>query len=293
LQGFFIYLSPAFSELHLCLLLQIILMKKIYSSLLFLTLLVACTAPQKTVTTPALPQADLVRYGKLYASAYMQRAAEYHALCLQAYNIAQLRLNEALQQTSSKPRAIITDIDETILDNSADEVHRDILGKPFDPVEWNKWTAMGAADTIPGALSFLKYAASKNVETFYITNRDEKDREGTLKNLLKFNFPNADNAHLIVRQNTSSKETRRQQVMADHDVVLLMGDNLGDFSSLFDKKTYEERLQSVVQLVGQFGNRFIVLPNPIYGDWESTLYQYKSLTAAQKDSTIRKWLKNY
>lgn len=270
------------------------IMKVVSSSLLFLVLFIGCTAPQKTTTTEQPEQADLVRYGKLYASAFMQRTAEYHALCLQAYNVAHWRLDEILKQPPSKQRAVITDIDETILDNSADEVHRDLQGKSFDPAEWNKWTAMAAADTIPGAFSFLKYAASKNIEIFYITNRDEKDKEGTLKNLQKFNFPNADNAHLFVRQSASSKETRRQQVMADHDVVLLLGDNLADFSPLYDnKKSMDERLQMTEQLSSQFGNRFIVLPNPIYGDWESAMYQYKSLKPAQKDSAIKSLLKNY
>lgn len=237
----------------------------------------------------------LVTDGKLYAAAFMQRSAEYHALCLQAYNIAKLRLDEYLQSsTSSKSKAVITDIDETILDNSADEVHHDLQGKGFDPTEWAQWTAMAAADTVPGALSFLKYAASKNVEIFYITNRDEGDREGTLKNLQKFGFPNADNAHLLPRQNTSSKEARRQQVMANHDVLLLLGDNLADLSPLYDnKKSTEERLQATKELANQFGNHFIVLPNPVYGDWESALYQYKGLTLSQKDSAIRSSLRTY
>jgi len=268
-------------------------MKRTNIVLLLLVLLMACNGPKKITTADQPAAADLVRFGKLYGSVYMQRAAEYRALCFQAYNIARLRLDNILITTSTKPRAIITDIDETVLDNSADEVHRDMRNKPFDPVEWNKWTSMAAADTVPGAVSFLTYAASKNVEVFYITNRDEKDRAGTLQNLQKYNFPNADNAHLIVRQNTSVKEARRQQVMADHDVVLLLGDNLGDFSALFDKKTYDERLTSVEQSAAQFGNRFIVLPNPIYGDWENALYQYKQLTPAQKDSAVKKWVKDY
>jgi predicted secreted acid phosphatase len=46
-------------------------------------------------------------------------------------------------------------------------------------------------------------------------------------------------------------------------------------------------------LSGQFGNRFIVLPNPVYGDWERALYEYQSLTPAQKDSSFRKWMKTY
>jgi 5'-nucleotidase (lipoprotein e(P4) family) len=268
-------------------------MKNIYCLLLFAFLFTNCTQ-QKIVSRQQLQQQNLVIDGKLYASAFMQRAAEYHALCLQAYNIAHWRLDELLRtSTNSKPKAIITDIDETILDNSADEVHRDLQGKQFDPVEWNKWTAMAAADTIPGGYSFLKYASSKGVEIFYITNRDEKDREGTLKNLQKFNFPNADNNHLIVRQNTSSKEARRQQVMTDHEVVLLLGDNLSDFSSLWDRKTMQERLQNVEQQSNLFGSRFIVLPNPIYGDWESAIYQYKPLTPVQKDLAVKSLLKGY
>jgi 5'-nucleotidase (lipoprotein e(P4) family) len=267
-------------------------MRRVYVLFLVTAFLFACTS-QKVVTTQTIQGPGLVLDGKLYASAFMQRAAEYHALCLQAYNIAHWRLDEILKQSSAKPRAIITDIDETILDNSADEVHRDLQGKPFDPAEWNKWTAMAAADTIPGGFSFLKYAASKGVEIFYITNRDEKDREGTLKNLKKFNFPNADNGHLLVRQNTSSKEVRRQQVMTDHDVVLLLGDNLSDFSSLWDRKTMQERLQNVEQQSSLFGSRFIILPNPIYGDWESAMYQYKPLTPVQKDSAVRSLLKGY
>ncbi len=268
-------------------------MKPVYSYLFLLAVLVACNPLQKTTTSKVVSESSLITDGKLYAAAFMQRSAEYHALCLQAYNIATLRLDELLQTSSAKPRAIITDIDETILDNSADEVHHDLLGKGFDPAEWAQWTAMAAADTVPEALSFLKYAASKGVETFYITNRDEKDKEGTLKNLQKFNFPNADNAHLFVRQNTSSKEVRRQQVMANHDVILLLGDNLGDFSSLWDNKTVSERLQNVQGQSSQFGKRFIIIPNPVYGDWESALYQYKSLTLPQKDSAIKSWLKTY
>jgi 5'-nucleotidase (lipoprotein e(P4) family) len=268
-------------------------MKRVYFFFLMPVLLSACTSSQKSTSSITTLPSSLVINGKLFAAAYMQRSAEYHALCLQAYNIATLRLNESLQLAFAKPRAIITDIDETILDNSADEVHHDLQGKGFDPQEWAQWTAMAAADTVPGALSFLKYAASKGVEIFYITNRNEKDREGTLKNLRKFDFPDADNAHVMLTQSTPSKEGRRQQVMSDYDVILLIGDNLADFSSLWDKKTVEQRLENVQQQAAQFGNRFIIIPNPVYGDWENALYQYNRLTLPQQDSAIKSWLKNY
>jgi 5'-nucleotidase (lipoprotein e(P4) family) len=285
--------NAIFDDLKLSLHCKIIHMKRIYYFFFTATFLVACSSQQKVTTAFETQQANLVFNGKLYAAAYMQKAAEYHALCLQAYNIARWRLDEALKLHSEKPRAIITDIDETILNNSAEEVHRDLLRKSFNTEDWNKWVALAAADTIPGAPSFLQYAASKGVEIFYISNRNEKDREATLKNLQKFNFPNADNTHLLVMQNSSSKESRRRQVMATYDVVLLLGDYLADFSDLWDKKTIDERLQNAKQQSALFGNRYIILPNPVYGDWESAIYQYKQLTAAQKDSAIKSGLKSY
>ncbi|MEO7293708.1 MAG: 5'-nucleotidase, lipoprotein e(P4) family, partial [Ginsengibacter sp.] len=221
-------------------------------------------------------------------------AAEYRALCLQAFNIAKLRVDESLQIDAIKPRAIITDIDETILDNSAYEVHQTLRGKDYDAASWYQWTAMSKADTVPGAPTFLKYAASKGITIFYITNRDEKERAGTLLNLQKFNLPNSDNAHLILRQGVSSKEARRLQVATANDVILLMGDNLADFTSAFDKKTPDEREKNANTLADAFGKKFIVIPNPVYGDWESSVYKYSNtLTPAQKDSVIKSLLKGF
>lgn len=250
----------------------------------------ACKTSQ--VSTTSQPQdATITVNGKLFTAVFMQKAAEYRALCFQAYNIARLRLDQ-YKPVSGKPLAIVTDIDETVLDNSSYEVSRAMQGKAYDQASWYEWTSKAMADTVPGAASFLKYAASKGVTVFYITNRDEKERAGTLKNLKKFNFPNADDAHFIPRQNTSSKESRRQAVYATHDIVMMLGDNLADFSVLFDKKKPEERLLYTNFSVPDFGNRFIILPNPVYGDWESSLYNYNyKLTGAQKDSVIRSVLK--
>jgi 5'-nucleotidase (lipoprotein e(P4) family) len=267
-------------------------MKKIFLPFLIL-LLSACSLqkPQNLADKRSITNAAPIAInGKIMANIWMQRSAEYKALCFQAYNLAHLRLDQSLTQTAAKPRAIVTDIDETVLDNSPHDMSEALEGKDFDLKTWKEWTAKAAADTIAGAGSFLKYVASKGVEVFYITNRDEDERAGTLKNLQKFNLPNADNEHLLLKQTTSGKEPRRQQVLQNHEIVLLLGDNLSDFSTLFDKKQYEERLQNTQNQSAVFGKKFIVLPNPAYGDWESALYQYNyQLKAAQKDSVLKKW----
>jgi len=261
--------------------------KLFYVSVFFL---VACSTKQVT-TGNVNTDGTITGNGKLFATLYQQRAAEYRALCFQAFNIARYRVDE-YKSLSSKPKAIVTDIDETVLDNSKYEAGRALQGKEYDPQTWNEWTAMGIADTLPGAVTFLKYAASKGITIFYVTNRDQKERTGTMKNLQRYNLPNADEAHLITRQNVSSKETRRQSINSTHEIMLFLGDNLADFSALFDKKSVDERLKNTNFSASDFGNRFIVLPNPVYGDWETSLYNYNyKLTRIQKDSIIRKEVK--
>ncbi|WP_345948509.1 5'-nucleotidase, lipoprotein e(P4) family [Mucilaginibacter sp. PAMB04274] len=258
--------------------------------LISLTILSACSATRTTVTTPG---ASTVNNGKVWASLWQQRAAEYRALCFQAYNLAKLRLDEALKNPGTKPLAVVTDIDETVLDNSPYDAQRAFNNQEYDAATWKQWTAKADCDTVAGAPGFFKYAASKGVTVFYITNRDEDERNGTLKNLQRYNMPNADTEHLMLKLGSSSKESRRLQVLNKYNIVLLCGDNLADFDKLYDNHPAEQsRNATTTQLTRQFGSKYIVLPNPSYGDWEGALFNFNyKLTPAQRDSIIKSRLK--
>jgi len=247
----------------------------------------ACSTARKTEGV------SIANGGKVWASLWQQRSAEYKALCFQAYNTARFKLDEALKQPGSKPLAVVTDIDETVLDNSPYDAMRAVNNQEYDLKTWKAWTGKAAADTVPGAPAFFKYAASKGVTVFYVTNRDEDERIPTLKNLQTYNMPNADDAHLLLRQTSSSKEARRQQILKTHNIVLLCGDNLPDFDLLYDNKPAEPNRQAVTeQLKKDFGNKYIVIPNPSYGDFEGALFNYNyKMTAGQKDSVIKAKLK--
>src|SRR4051812_10036706 len=121
-------------------------MKKL--ALISLVVLGSCSS--RHVTSTGNPSnAAVTINGKLFATAWQQSAAEYRALCLQAFNIAQLRLDE-YQPATNKPKAIITDIDETILNNSPYEAHQTLQNKDYDPASWYEWTGQATADTVPG-----------------------------------------------------------------------------------------------------------------------------------------------
>ncbi len=232
------------------------------------------------------------RDGKIWASLWQQRAAEYKALCYQAYNVARLRIDEAIQKKGSKTLAIVTDIDETILDNSPNAVSQSLAGKGFEQQAWHEWTAKASADTVPGAPAFFKYAASRGVEIFYISNRDDKELDATLKNLRKYDFPQADLQHLMLRNSESGKEQRRLEVLKNHDIVMLLGDNLADFSKLFDKLDEAQRDEQTRLQAAEFGKRFIIIPNAGYGDWENALFNYDfKKSQAEKDAIIKQSLR--
>jgi len=255
-----------------------------------ISLALLCFAVNLFAQSPNLSTANA---GKVWASLYQQRAAEYKALCFQAYNIARWRVDEAVKHKGKKPLAVVTDLDETLLDNSPEDARAAINNQEFDSKAWKKWTAQGIADTVPGAAAFFKYAASKGVTVFYITNRDEDERAGTLKNLVSYHLPFADNAHLLLKTTTSSKESRRQEVLKKYNIVLLCGDNLADFDALYDNHpTEQSREANTKMLMKKFGNKYIVLPNPTYGDFEGALFKFNyKLTPAQKDSVIKASLK--
>ena len=230
--------------------------------------------------------------GKVWASIYQQRAAEYKALCFQAYNIAKLRLDIALKKHHTKPLAVVTDIDETLLDNSPYDAQRAANNQEFDIKTWKEWTSKGICDTVPGAPSFFKYAASKGVVVYYITNRDEDEKPGTIKNLKLYNLPYADDIHVVLKAKTSSKEARRIDVLKTHEIVLLCGDNLPDFDALYDNHPSEtDRNTATEKLKKEFGDRYIIIPNPSYGDFENALFDNRKLNNVQKDSIIKAKLK--
>lgn len=261
---------------------------------------IACNTPRQAINNANNAPGQLVIDGKLWSSIFQQRSAEYKALCLQAFNIARQRVDEYIAggpvggTYANRAGAIVTDIDETFLDNSPNSVHQALLGKDYEEQAWHEWTSKADADTMPGALSFFKYAASRNIHIIYITNRDEKDKAGTLANLKRYGFPYADEDHLFVRTGASSKEDRRNRLLGSYVPFLFLGDNLADFNDLFYKKTETEREQNLWQVADKFGQSYIVLPNFNYGGWEEAIYDNRrDWTPVQKDSLLKSKLKSY
>lgn len=245
------------------------------------------------------PETDTIKCGNyqhlVLAASWYSHSAEMRACYYQAYNIAQLRLDNYLDKVTDKlkKRAIVIDIDETVLDNTPFEIKCIETGKGYSGDSWIKWTGQGKAKALPGALEFLKYAKSKNVDVFYVSNRKLPERQSTLENLDSLGFPYADTTHLVMRTKESSKEDRRLRIAIDYEIIMFIGDNLADFDGIFDKRGEDLGFSLVEQNKSKFGNTFIMLPNPMYGEWEMALYPKEpKATDDNKGTLLQQGLKS-
>jgi 5'-nucleotidase (lipoprotein e(P4) family) len=229
---------------------------------------------------------------------WQQSSGERRALSYQAFALARMMLDRDLRtnRRHGKPRAVIVDLDETILDNGLNEGRQVRNHVNFNQKDWTAWVNRAEATAVPGSVEFLDYAASRGVTVFYITNRNESQKQGTATNLKKLGFPNVNDQTLLIQTDlsNSTKEPRRQSVGAKYRIVLLMGDDLNDFAKVFeDSKTVESRMAVSDQFKNEFGKRFILLPNAMYGNWETAIYGSSRLSEAEKAAKRKSQLKSY
>ena len=69
---------------------------------------------------------------------WMQRSGEYRALTYQAFNGARAAFDNAKASNGLK-KAVVVDLDETMIDNSAEGAVRIFMHKEFDSELWTKW----------------------------------------------------------------------------------------------------------------------------------------------------------
>jgi acid phosphatase len=219
---------------------------------------------------------------------YQQTAAERLAGSLQTFRSAKQALDNALadpswsalpgQDIQGKKPAIIVDVDETVLDNTAYEARMILDGTKY-PEGWVSWGKEAAATEVPGAKDFLNYAAAKGVTIFYVTNRVVELKEATKNNLTKLgiHWDQTKETVLMRGENNwdSDKGPRRTLVGNEYRVLLMAGDNLGDFVDAKDNNLSPSNRANIVKDYADYwGVKWFMLQNIAYGDWEGALYNF-------------------
>ena len=261
-------------------------------SLLSAALLAGC-ASVATHDAPAHASAMPPPNDDLNATVWFQTSVERDLVFKQIYGAAATHLDEALADTSwdalpkgdrnndpsTLPPAIIVDVDETVLDNSPEQVRQIVDDQAFNDANWNAWVQQASAKPLPGAVEFLSDAAAKGVTVFYVSNREASQAAATVANLRSAGFPIADASQFLGKGTVvegcagtgSAKDCRRQLVGRGHRVLMQFGDQVGDFIHTADNSPAGRRaaVQPYLEWVGE---RWWTLPNPMYGAWEPALF---------------------
>jgi 5'-nucleotidase (lipoprotein e(P4) family) len=168
---------------------------------------------------------------------------------------------------------VVLDIDETVLDNSFFQARQVRDRAAYSEERWGQWVQETRAGAIPGAREFTQYAASKGVTVFYISNRNANLEAPTRANLKALQFPVSDTIDTLLSRGerpewqASAKGPRRAFVASSYRILLLIGDDLGDFV-VNAAGTVEERHARTAPNEDWWGRRWIMIPNPTYGSWE-------------------------
>jgi len=265
-----------------------------------------CATQQPPVSAPIAarapepPASDL-----LNAVLWMQRSVEYKASALTAFALARIRLDQALadkdwtaapkEQTGayqSLPPAIVLDVDESILDNSGYQAWMTLKGTTFDSKTWNAYVNTVTSQVIPGAVEFARYADSKGVKVFYVSNRTADEESATRKNLEKFGFPMGGNVDtmLMTRKQPdwgSAKGTRRAFIARSYRILINVGDNFGDFVDDY-RGGEAERLKVMEDNQARWGREWIMIANPSYGSFESAPYRHDFKLSDGEKRTLKR-----
>lgn len=210
------------------------------------------------------------------ATLWQQNSGEVKALRYEAYNSGMNYVDKLVKEKTDKPYAVTLDIDETIIDNSPHAGYEIKHNELYSKENFGEWIQKADAKAIDGAKEFTDYAKSKGFEVFYVSNRsEEKELDATIKNMKDLGFVNSDKEHILLKTNDSDKAPRWNKIKEKYNLAMYCGDNLGDFPNGYYNKSNEERSKIVKEQSKYFGNKYIVLPNPAYGDFESAIYGYK------------------
>ena len=241
-------------------------------------------APPSTAATPlAVP--------------WVRNSVEYQAAALQTFQQAEWLLESLLADRSwsalpnqtdaaGKPAAIILDVDETVLDNA---LYQEREGGRYDPPTWDTWIAARGAVAVPGVVEFLARARALGITTFFVTNRPCWQRPGsraacpqeqdTLDNLRDLGIATDDQRLMLLQERPEwgrEKQSRRDLIARDYRVIMLFGDQLGDFVACARSSieapctvaaTAGSRRALFLQHQAYWGRGWYMLPNPMYGSW--------------------------
>ncbi|RKE49786.1 5'-nucleotidase (lipoprotein e(P4) family) [Sphingomonas sp. PP-CC-3G-468] len=251
---------------------------------------VSVSAPTSIAATPTVSTPVTVD-GVPAGMQYLYASGEAAAVSVQAWNtlVGYVRTQRTptsvvLAQGASlaaptwttcgtKPKAAVFDVDETVLLNLGFEYDAS-SGQPWSDPRWQDWERTGVKQVapVPGAPAALAQLRAMGVTVIFNTNRSAANAAQTEATIEAAGLGPARHGETLFLAGDdalgSKKDGRRATIAARYCVVAMGGDQLGDFSDLFNAGQTPAARRATVQspaIAARWGAGWFVLPNPVYG----------------------------
>ena len=229
---------------------------------------------------------------------WVKHAAEYKAITIQVYQAAELALPAFIddkswsampgqQHAEDLPPAVVLDVDETVVSGIDFQLAHE---RPFTNRKLYDYYQENDAIPVPGVVEFVAAARQAGVTVFFSTNRpcqqidDNPDpcpqKRAAMEEIESIGI-DTDEAHVMLADEQGwdrAKIARREHIAETHRIIMLIGDDLGDFVPCVRTKLYgpctepatrESRKRLVEQYSEYWGNGWYILPGPTHGSWTS------------------------
>jgi 5'-nucleotidase (lipoprotein e(P4) family) len=229
-----------------------------------------------------------LHHNNVDALLWLQTSAEWHASFLQAYELAKVRIDQAMADAEEGARyCITTDLDETLFDNSAYNEWLVTSGHNFNETgSWDAYCRAVVSRPMPGVEAFYGWLAATHpgVRVFFVTSRLETVRAATAENLAAFaNVPASDAAsadptvtslflkgfNIVLPDGQGAEKYDQYRYIEEvlgYQTILRLGDNASDFHPDFgSRRPPTVRLAAASTHAAEWGRRWIQFPNPVYG----------------------------
>jgi 5'-nucleotidase (lipoprotein e(P4) family) len=174
----------------------------------------------------------------------------------------------------TKPKAVVFDVDETVLLNLGFEANDAEHPAAYSEKLWQAWERTGTTAVAPtaGAPHALAALRAIGVTVIFNTNRSLGTAAASRAAIEGAGLGPAVHGETLYLAGDdamgSKKDGRRAMIAAKYCVLAMGGDQLGDFSDLFNAGlTPAARRAAVLSapLIAKFGAGWFVQPNPVYG----------------------------
>jgi 5'-nucleotidase (lipoprotein e(P4) family) len=228
------------------------------------------TAPTGGATMPPAVAHEPAERPIPGAVRWARDSAEHRALFLEVYRAATAHVEQEGARRAPGTWAVILDADETTIDNSGYQRERALAGRGFEAESWREWCARREAVPLPGAAAFLDRVRALGGRIAIVTNRNADECPDT-EAVFQAHGLAYDVMLCKPVGGPSDKNTRFEAVargttpagLPPLDVVAFVGDNIQDFPGLGQAIREESD-----DAFAAFGERYFLLPNPMYGSWE-------------------------